>query len=86
VKRGGGSGATTSQDGQQEAAARQQVEAPANRRRRHDEMRCNNQPGWMRDDHTREQQGHNGMQGWKVVTGGMTTVEGGRGAIEKRMV
>jgi hypothetical protein len=38
----------------------------------------------MRDEHTREQEGHNGVQGLKVVAGGMTTFEGGRGAIKKR--
>jgi hypothetical protein len=34
----------------------------------------------MRDDHTREQE----VQGLKVVAGGMTPVEGGRGVIKKR--
>jgi hypothetical protein len=35
--------------------------------------------------HTREQEGHNGVKGLKAMAGGMTMVEGGRGAIEKRM-
>jgi hypothetical protein len=40
----------------------------------------------MRDDHTREGEGHNGVQvqGLKVVAGGMTTIEGGRWAIKQR--
>ncbi len=40
----------------------------------------------MRNDHTREQEGHNRVQGLKAVVGGMITIEGGRGAIKKRMV
>jgi hypothetical protein len=32
----------------------------------------------MRDNHTREQKGHNRVQGLKVVAGGITTIEGGR--------
>jgi hypothetical protein len=47
-------------------------------------MQCNNQPGQMRDDYTREQEVHGGVQGLKAVTGGMTTIEGGRRAIKKR--
>ncbi len=31
----------------------------------------------MRDNHTREQEGYNGVQGLKALVGGMTTVEGG---------
>ncbi len=84
ARRGGGGNATTSQVGQQEAAARQQAEAPVDRRGRRDEMQCNNQPGPMRDNHTREQEGHNEVHGLKAVAEGMTTIEGGRGEIEKR--
>ncbi len=47
-------------------------------------MGCNNQPGWMRDNHTIEQEEHDGVQGLKAVVGGMTAVEGERGAIEKK--
>jgi hypothetical protein len=48
-------------------------------------MQCNNQPERMRDDHIREQEGHGGVQGLKVVVRGMIIVEGGRGGgIEKR--
>jgi hypothetical protein len=39
----------------------------------------------MRDDHTGEQEGQDGVQGLKLVAGGMTTIEGVRGAIKKRM-
>jgi hypothetical protein len=85
ARRGGGSNATTSQGRQQEAAVRGQAEAPVERRQGHDKIQWNNQPEWMRDNHTREQEGHNGAQGSKVVVGGMTTIEGGRGAIKKRM-
>ncbi len=35
----------------------------------------------MRDNHTREGERRDGMQGLKVVAGGVTTVEGGRGAV-----
>jgi hypothetical protein len=47
-------------------------------------MGCNNQPGQMKDDHTREREGHGRVHVLKVVAGGMTTIERGRGAIEKR--
>jgi hypothetical protein len=41
----------------------------------------------MIDNHTREQERHNKVQGLKVVAGGMSTVEGGRRAtIKTRMV
>jgi hypothetical protein len=40
----------------------------------------------MRDDNTREQEGHNGVQELKAVAGGMTTIEGGKGTIEKKTV
>ncbi len=69
ARRGRGGDATTSQGGQQEAAAKQQVEAPADRRRQCDKMRCNNQPGWMSDNNTREREGCNGVQGLKIVAG-----------------
>ncbi len=85
ARRVGGDDATTSQGRLRGAAVRGQAEAPADRRQRRDEMHCNNQPGLMRDKHTREQEGNNGVQGLKTVAGGMTTVEGGSGAIEKRM-
>jgi hypothetical protein len=65
ARKGGGGNATTSHSGQQEAAARRQAEALADRRQWRDEMQRNNQPGWMRDNYTKEQEGHNGMQGLK---------------------
>ncbi len=65
---------------------RQQAEAPADMSQQCVEMRHNNQPGQMRDDHTRECEGHNGVQGLKTVGGGMTTVGGGREGIKERMV
>jgi hypothetical protein len=71
ARRGRGSNATTGQGGRQEAVARQQAEAPANSRQWHDKMQHNNQPEWMRDNHTREQEGHNRVQGLKVVAGGV---------------
>jgi hypothetical protein len=46
-------------------------------------MHCNNQPGQMRDDHTREKEGHHGVQGLKAVAGEITTVEGGRGQLKR---
>ncbi len=61
--RGEGGDATTGQGRQQETAARWQVEAPADRRPRHDKMQCTNQPGMMRDNHTREQGRHDRVQG-----------------------
>jgi hypothetical protein len=39
----------------------------------------------MIDNHTREQEGHNGVQGLKAMAGGMATIQEGRGAIKKRM-
>jgi hypothetical protein len=53
-RKGGGSNATTSHVRQQEAAARWQAEAPADRRLWCDELQRSNQPGWMRDNFTRE--------------------------------
>jgi hypothetical protein len=61
------------------------VEVLADRRRWRDKMQQNNQSGWMRDNHTREQEGHDRVQGLKAVAGGMTNVDEGRGAMEKRM-
>ncbi len=54
ARKGGGGNTTTSHGGHQEAAAKQLAEAPVDRRWRRDEMQRNNQPGWMRDNHTRE--------------------------------
>ncbi len=86
ARRGGGGDATTSQGGQWEVVVRRQAEAPADRRHWHDKMQRNNQPGWMRDDYTWDLEGHDRVQGLKLVAGGMTAVKGGRrGAIKKRM-
>ncbi len=38
----------------------------------------------LRLPHQKTREGHNGVQGLKAVVGGMTTVEGERGAITKR--
>jgi hypothetical protein len=38
----------------------------------------------MRDDHTREWEGHSGVQGLNVVGEEIITIEGGRGAIKER--
>jgi hypothetical protein len=40
----------------------------------------------MRDNHTREQEWHDVMQGLKVMAGGTITVDGGSAAIERRTV
>ncbi len=100
IKRGGGPGGQESVvQGEAEVATQQPVradikaqlqdnraEALTDRRWRHDVMRCNNQPWRMRDNHTREWEEHDRVQGLDAVAEGKTTIEGGKRAFKKGMV
>ncbi len=62
-KGGGGNATTVMVDNKRQQQDNRQRHRQTRRWR--DEMQCNNQPGWMRGNYTRELEGYNGMQGLK---------------------